>query len=162
MSGLIRSWIGLESVSGWPTYARYISDLRPTSHLPSVAELRPTRSRTLPDKTDTTPTHNRQTTDHLSGRDLSNMFERSLPYKCVCPNVNRHQTDKTESIPTVNRSLPEFDDFSRFEVGFVSVWPVWLGWSSRQYIFCSGNRLKCVRWVVYVYVLIFQMYIFSK
>ena len=124
MSDLIRSWIGLESVSGRPTYARYTTDLRPTNHLPSVAELRPTRPRTLPD---TTPTYNRQTTDNLSGRDLSNMFERSLPDKFVCPNINRHQTDKTESIPTVNRSLPEFDDFCRFEVGFVSVWPVWLG-----------------------------------
>ena len=128
MSDLIRSWISLESVSGRPTYARYITDLRPTNHLPSVAELRPTRPRTLPDKTDTTPTYNRQTTDNLSGRDLSNMFERSHPDKCVCPNINRHQTDKTESIPNVNRSLPEFEDFWRFEVGFVSVWPVWLGY----------------------------------
>ena len=128
MSDLIRSWIGLESVSGRPTYARYITDLRPTNHLPSVAELRPTRPRTLPDKTDTTPTYNRQTTDNLSGRDLSNMFERFLPDKFVCPNINRHQTDKTESKPTVNRSLPEFDDFCRLEVGFVSVLPVWLGY----------------------------------
>ena len=131
MSDLIRSWIGLESVSGRPTYARCITDLRPTNHLPSVAELRPTCPRTLPDKTDTTPTYNRQTTDNLSGRDLSNMFERFLPDKFVCPNINRHQTDKTESIPTVNRSLPEFDDFCRFEVGFVSVWPVWLGYYGR-------------------------------
>ena len=123
---LIRSWIGLESVSGRPTYARYIADLRPTNHLPSVDELRPTRPRTLPDKTDTTPTYNRQTTDNLSGRDLSNMFEISLPDKFVWPNINRHQTDKTESKPTVNRSLPEFDVFCQFEVGFVSVWPVWL------------------------------------
>ena len=127
MSDLIRSWFGLESVSGRPTYARYTTDLRPTNHLPSVAKLRLTRPRMLPDKTDTTPTYNRQTTDNLSGRDLSNMFERSLPDKFVCPNIVRHQTDKTESIPTVNRSLPEFDDFCRFEVGFVSVWPVWLG-----------------------------------
>ena len=127
ISNLIRSWIGLESVSGRPTYARYITDLRPTNHLPSVAELRPTRHRTLPDKTNTTPTYNRQTTDNMSGRDL-NMFERSLPDKFVCPNINRHQTDKTESIPTVDRSLPEFDDYCRFEVGFVSVWPVWLGY----------------------------------
>ena len=115
-------------MSGRPTYARYITDLRPTNHLPSVAELRPTCPRALPDKTDTTPTYNRQTTDNLSGRDLSNMFERSLPDKFVCPNINQHQTDKTESIPTVNWSLPEFDDFCRFEVGFVSVWPVWLGY----------------------------------
>ena len=123
---LIRSWIGLESVSGRPTYARYRADLRPTNHLPSVDELRPTRPRMLPDKTDTTPTYNRQTTDNLSGRDPSNMFERSLPDKFVWPNINRHQTDITESKPTVNRSLPEFDDFCRFEVGFVSIWPVWL------------------------------------
>ena len=53
MSDLIRSWIGLESVSGRPTYARYITDLRPTYYLPSVTELRPIRPRTLPDKTDT-------------------------------------------------------------------------------------------------------------
>ena len=131
MSDLIRSWIGFESVSGRPTYARYITDLQPTNHLPSVAELRPTRPRTLPDKTDTTPTYNRQTTDNLSGRDLSNMFERFIPDKFVCPNINRHQTDKTVSIPTVNRSLPEFDDFCRFEVGFVSVWSVWLGYNGR-------------------------------
>ena len=106
LSDLIRSWIGLESVWGRPTYARYITDLRPTNHLPSMAELWPTRPRTLTDKTDTTPTYNRQKTDNLSGRDLSNMFERSLPDKFVCPNINRHQTDKTDSIPTVNRSLP--------------------------------------------------------
>ena len=129
MGDLIRSWIGLESVSGRPTYVRYITDLRPTNHLPSVAELRPTRPRTLPGKTDTTPTYNRQKTDNLSGRELSNMFERSLPDKFVCPNIKRHQTDKTESIPTVNRSLPEFDAFCRFEVGFVSVWSVWLGYN---------------------------------
>ena len=79
MSDLDRSWIGLESVSGRPTYARYITDLRPTNRLPSVAELRPTRPRTLPDKTDTTPTYNRQTADSLSGRDLSNMFENLSP-----------------------------------------------------------------------------------
>ena len=127
-SVLCRTWFGLESVSGRPTYARYITDLRPTNHLPSVAELRPTRPQTLPDKTDTTPTYNRQTTDNLSGRDLSNMFERSLPDKFVCPNINRHQTDKTESIPNVNRSLPECDDFCWFEVSFVSVWLVWLGY----------------------------------
>ena len=131
-SDLILSWIGLESVSGRPTYARYITDLRPTNHLPSVAELRPTRPRTLPDKTDTTLTYNRQTTDNLSGWDLSNMFERSLPDKFVCPNINRHQTDKTESIQTVNRSLPEFDDFCRFKVGFVSVWPVWYNYPNLQ------------------------------
>ena len=121
MSDLIRSWIGLESVSGRPTYARYITDLRPTNHLPSVAELKPTRPRTLTDKTDSTPTYNRQTTDNLSGRDLSNMFERPLPDKCVCPNINRYQTDKTEPIPTVNGPLPEFDDFCRFCVGLAGV-----------------------------------------
>ena len=125
-------------MSGRPTYARYITDVRRTNHLPSVAELRPTRPRTLPDKTDTTPTYNRQTTDNLSGRDLSNMFERSLPDKFVCPNINQHQTDKTESIPTVNRSLPKFEDFCRFEVGFVSVWPVWLGFERSQEI-CLGG-----------------------
>ena len=133
MSDLIGSWIGLESVSGRPTYARYIADLGPTNHLPSVAELRPTHPRTLPDKTDTTPIYDRQTTDNLSRRDLSNMFERSLPDKFVCLNINRHQTDKTKSIPTVNRSLPEFDDFCRFEVGFVSVWSVWLGYYLLNY-----------------------------
>ena len=79
MSDLIRSWIGLESVSGRPTYARYITDLRPTNHLPSVAELRPTRPRTLPDKTDTTPTYNRQTTDNLSGRDLQTCLKDLSP-----------------------------------------------------------------------------------
>ena len=76
---------------------------------------------TVIDKTDTTPTYNRQTTDNLSGRDLANMFERSLPDKFVCPNINRHQTDKTESIPTINRSLPEFEFFCRFEVGLAGV-----------------------------------------
>ena len=90
ISDFIQSWIGLESVSGRLTYVRYITDLRPTNHLPSVAELRPTRPRTLPDKTDTTPTYNRRTTGNLSGTDLSNMFERSLPDKFVCPNINRH------------------------------------------------------------------------
>ena len=124
MSDLIRSWIGLESVSGRPTYARYVTKLRPTSHLPSVAELRPTRPWTLPDKTDSTPTYNWQTTDNFSGRELSSMFERSLPDKFVCPNINRHQTDKTESIPIVHRPLPEIYDFCRFEVGLLSVWPV--------------------------------------
>ena len=63
---------------------------------------------------------NRQTTD------LSNMLDPP-------PNVSawykhRHQTDKTESILIINRSLPEFDNFCRFEVGFVSVYLVWLGY----------------------------------
>ena len=124
-SDFIRSWISLESVSGRLTYAQYITDLRLTDHLPSVAELRPTCPRTLPDKTYTTLTYNRQTTDNLSGRDLSNMFERSLPDKFVCLNINWH---KTESIPIVNRSLPEFVDFCQFEVGFMLVWQVWLGY----------------------------------
>ena len=96
ISDLIRSWIGIESVSGRPTYARYTTDLRPTNHLPSVAELRPTCPRTLPDKTDTAPTYNRQTTDNLSGRDLSNMFERFLPDKFVCPNTNRQNRINTD------------------------------------------------------------------
>ena len=126
MSDLIRSWIGHKSMSGRPTHARYITDLRPTNHLPSVAELRLTRPGKLPNKTDATPTNNRQTTYNSSGRDLSNMFQRSLPDKLVWPNINQHQTDKTKSIPTVNRSLPEFDHFCRFEVGFMSVWLVWL------------------------------------
>ena len=39
-------------MSGRPTYARYITDLRTPNHIPSLAELRPTRPRTLPDKTD--------------------------------------------------------------------------------------------------------------
>ena len=131
MSEFIRSWIGLESVSGRSTYARYNRSKTDMS-LPSVTELRPTCPRTLPDKTDTTPICNRQTTNNLSGRDLLNMLERSLPGKFVCPNINRHQTDKTESIPTVNLSLPEYDDFRRFEVGFVSVWPLWLGYNIRK------------------------------
>ena len=131
MADLIRSWIGLESVSGRPTYAQYITDLRLTNHIPSVAELRPTRPRTLSDKTNTTPTYNQQTTDNFSGRDLSNIFENFLPDKFVCPNINRHQTDKIESIPTLNQFLPEFDDFCQFEVGFVSVWPMWLGYEDR-------------------------------
>ena len=122
-SVLCRTWFG--QVSGRPTYARYITDQRPINHLPSVAELRPTRPRTLPDKTDTTPTYNRQTTDNLSGRDLSNMFERSLPDRYVSPNINRHQTDKTDQIDCKPIS-PRI--FCRFEVGFVSVWPVWLGY----------------------------------
>ena len=121
-SVLCRTWFGLASVSGRPTSARYITDLRPTNHVPSVAELSPTCPRMLPDKTDSTPTHNRQPTDNLSGRDLSNMFERSLPDKFDCPNTYRSQTDKTDPRPTANRSLPEFNDFGRFEVGFVSVW----------------------------------------
>ena len=132
--------VDLESVSGRPTYARYITDLRPTDHLPSVAEMRPTGPRTLPDKTDTTPTYNRQTTDNLSRRGLSNIFERILPYKFVCPHINQHQTDKTESIPIVNRSLPDFHDLCRFEVGFVSVWPVWLGYQDETEWKAYGRR----------------------
>ena len=116
--------------------------------IPSVAELKPTRPRTLPDKTDTTPTCNRQTTDNLSGGGggggggggaLSNMFEISLADNFFFPIINWHQTDKTESIPTVNRSLPEFDDFCRFQVGFVSVWPVWLGLRTLFYASSSSE-----------------------
>ena len=114
-SVLCRTWFGLGSALNRCQFGRH------------MVEFRPTRPRTLPNNPDTTPTYNRQTTDNLSGKDLSNMFERSLPDKCVCPNINRHQTDKTEPLPTVNRSLHEFDEFCRFEVGFVSVWPVWLG-----------------------------------
>ena len=129
----------------WATCAQYMTDLRPTDHLPSVVELRPTRPRTLLDKTDTTPTYNRQTTDNLSGRDLSNMFERSLPDKFVCLNINRHQTNKTKSIPIINQAFPEFDDFCRFEVGFVSVWPVWLGYYRKQHIQWYSMNLSMER-----------------
>ena len=81
-------------------FARCDWGIRPTNRLPSVAELRPIHPRTIPDKTDTTPIYNRQTTDNLSGIDPSNMFERSHPDKFVCPNIkttpngqNRIDTD---------------------------------------------------------------------
>ena len=113
-SVLIRECVGrLHAIR---CYVRLDSVLnRPWIGVRSVAELRPTRPRTLPDKTDTTPTYDRQTTDNLSGRDLSNMFERSFLDQCVFPNINRYQTDKIESIPIVSRSRPKFDDF-------LSVW----------------------------------------
>ena len=119
-SVLNRPWIGVRSADICPIHNRSKTDKPSTIG----GRIKTDTSRTLRDKTDTTPTYNRPTTDNLSGRDLSNMFERSLPDKFVCPNTDRHQTDKTESKPTVNRSLPEFDDFCRIEVGFVSVWPV--------------------------------------
>ena len=112
MSDLIPSWIGFESASGRPTYTRYKTNLiRPTNHLPSVAELRPTRPRTLPDKTDTTPTYNRETTDNLSGRNLSNIS--------VCPNINLHQTDRQNRINT--NCKPISSCIWWFFVGLVSV-----------------------------------------
>ena len=72
--------------------------------------------------------------------------ERSFKHvsnKFVCPNISRHQTDKIESIPTVNRSLPEFDDFCRFEVGFVLVWPVWLGYQCVIQQFLAATKQHC-------------------
>ena len=115
-SVLNRPWIGVRSADICPIHNRSKTDKPSTIG----GRIKTDTSPNAPDKTDTTPTYNRQTTN--------NMFERSLPDKFVCPNINWHQTDKTESIPTVNRSLPEFEDFCRFEVGFVSVWPVWLGY----------------------------------
>ena len=108
MSDSIWSWIGLELVSCRPTYVRYITGLRPTDHLPSVSELRLTCPQTLPDKTDTTPTYNQQTTDNLFRRDFSNMFERSLLDSIrswigvrsvdICPIHNRSKTDRLSTI----------------------------------------------------------------
>ena len=123
MSGLIWSWIGARSADICPMHSRSKTDKPSTIGGRIKTETPPNDPR----QTYTTPAYNRQKTDNLSGRDHSNMIETSLHDKCVCPSINRHQTDKTKSIPTVNRSLPDFEDFCRFEVGFVSVWPVWLG-----------------------------------
>ena len=143
----IRCYVGLHSVLNRPWIDVRSADICPIHNRSKTDKPSTIGGRTLPDKTDTTPTYNRQTTDNLSGSDLSNMFERSLPDKFVCPNINRHQTDITESIPTVNRSLPEFDDFCRFDVGFVSVWPVWLGYKPAYIIRCT-NITHQVPWCV--------------
>ena len=139
-SMLCRTWFGLESASGRPTYARYITDLTPTNHILSVAELRPTRPRTLPDKTDTTPTYNRQFVGEISFKHVWKISPRQI----VCPNINRHQTDKTESIPTVNRSLPEFDDFCRFCVGLAGVTGGCLLWGFNLDLLIS-TRIDCIQ-----------------
>ena len=93
--------IGLQSVSGRPTYVRYITDLRPTNHLPSEAELRPIRTRTVPDKNDTTPKYNRETAHNLSGRDLWKI----CPDQFVGPNEksapNRQNQINTDCKPNL-------------------------------------------------------------
>ena len=138
-SVLCRTWFGLESAlisvrsaDIYPIHGRSKTDKPSTIG----GRIKTDTSPNAPRQTDTTPIYSSIPTDNrqFPGRDLSNMFERSLPDKFVCPNINRHQTDKTESIPTVNWSLPEFDIFCRCDVGFVSFWPMWLGyktvWSS--------------------------------
>ena len=95
---LIQSSIGLELVSGQPTYATYITDLRLTNHLPTVAELKLTRPWILPDKTDTTPdllpTANRQ---FVGERYFKHVWKISHQYMCVSEHKPT-QTDETESI----------------------------------------------------------------
>ena len=117
----IRCYVGLDSVLNRPWIGVRSADICPIHNRSKTNKPSTIGGRIKTDTSPNAPRQNRQTTDDLSGRDLSNMFERSIPDKCVCPNINRHQTDKTESIPTVNRSLPEFEDFCRFEVGFVGV-----------------------------------------
>ena len=135
MSDLIRSWIGVWSADICPIHNWSKTDKSSTIG----GRIKTNTSPNAPQHhTDIKPTEDRQ---FVHGRDLSNMFERSLPDKFVCPNINQHQTDKTESIPTVNRSLPEFEDFCRFEVGLVSFWPVWLGYKS-----CICSRLALLWW----------------
>ena len=123
MSSLIRSWIGLESVSGRPTYARYITDLRPTNHLPSVAELRPTRPRTLPDKTDTTPTDNRQSVGERSFKHVWKIHPRQIFLPEHKPTPNRQNRINTDCKPISPRIWWFLSVLGRFRV----VWPVWLG-----------------------------------
>ena len=136
MLDLIRSWIGSESVSGRTTYARCITDLRPINHLSSVAELRPTRLLTLPNKTDTTPTYNRQATDNLSRRDLSNIWQICLPEHRPTPNrQNRIDTD-------CKPISPRIWCFCRVEIGFLSVWPVWLGNNEQLWQMINGYQVK--------------------
>ena len=125
---LLRSCFGLKSALNPCQVCRHMPDLGLTNYLPSVAEIRTTRPRKLPDKTATTPIYNGQTTDKLSGRDLSNMFESSLPDKSVSSNINRQQTHKTESILITNQFLPEFDDYCQFNVGVDLLCSVRLGY----------------------------------
>ena len=112
MSDLIQSRIGLELVSGRPTYARYVTEKTFTIGCRIKTDTSPNVPRQNRHHTDIWPTDNRQL---VGERSFKHVWKIS-PDKFVCPNINRHQRDTVELIPTVNRSLPEFDDFCRFEV----------------------------------------------
>ena len=111
--GLNSSWIGV----------RYICPIHNQSNntdQPFGGHRWPNWYRHVPERSPTKPTPHR----HITDRQPTICRERSFKM-FVCPNINLHQTDKTESMPIVERSLPQFDHFSRFEVGFVSAWSVW-------------------------------------
>ena len=125
MSDLSRSWIGLESVSGRPTYARYITDLTPTNHLPSVAELRPTRPRMLPDKTDTAPTDNRQFVGERSFKHVWKISPRQICLPEHKPTPNRQNRINTDCKPISPRIWWFLSVWGRFRVGLAGVTGVW-------------------------------------
>ena len=120
-SVLCRTWFGLESVSGRPTYARYTTYLRPTNHLPSVAELRPTRPRTLPDKTDITPTYNRQFVGERSFRHVWKISPRQIFLPDHKPTPNRQNPINTDCKPISPRIWWFLSVWGRSRVGLAGV-----------------------------------------
>ena len=152
MSDLIRSWIGLESVSGRPTYARCKTDLiRLTNHLPSVAKLRPTRPRTLPDKTDTTPTYNRQTTDNFIGeRSFKHVWKISPRQICLPehkPTPNRQNWINTDCKPISSRIwwfLSVWGRFGRCDGGTLNTFINGLFFARVLIKLCQGGVYKAV------------------
>ena len=111
MLDLIQSWIGVRSADICPIHNWSKTDKPSTIG----GRIKTDTSPNAPDKTDTTPKYNRQTTDNLSWRDLSNMFERSLPDKFVCPNINRHQNWQNRINTDCKPNSPRI-------WGFLSVW----------------------------------------
>ena len=135
---LNRPWIGVRSPNKCPIHNWSKTDK------PSTIGSRPTRPRNAPwEKNDTTPTYNRQTTDNLSGRDFSNMFEWSLPDKFVCPNINWHQSRQnrinTDCKPISPRIWWFLSVWGRFRVGLVGVTGVLLASCKKILSVCSPS-----------------------
>ena len=117
----IRCYVGLESALNRPSIGVWSADIYQIHNWSKTDKPSVIGGLT---KTDTSQNAPRQKRHPIFQTCLKN----PPPPQLVCLDINRHQTDKNESIFIINRSLPEFDDFCRFEVGFVSVYPVWLGY----------------------------------
>ena len=137
MSDLIRSWIGVRSADICPIHNRSNTD-KPYTIGGRI------KTNTSPERSPTKPTPHRHITDNLSGRYLSNMFERSLPDKFVCPNINRQNRIYTDCKPISPRIWWFLSVWGRFCVGLAGVTGGCLLWGFHLDLLIS-TRIDCIQ-----------------
>ena len=130
---IIQCYVGLDSALNRPWISVRSADICPMHNQPKTDKPSTTGGRIKTDTSPNAPRQNRQLADiqptdnrQFVRRDLSNMFERCIPNKCVCPNTNRHQTDKTESTPPAYKTISSriwwfLSVWGRFRVGLAGV-----------------------------------------